>query len=99
MLKSFFPPYRAECAASARPAVLLSLIAACGACQSASDGQQLGDEKHGALSRKFRPVLVSGMEKKTWPPQGVKVLTVAVVARGERQGAPGAEALCELCFR
>ena len=42
-----------------------------------------------------RPALVSGMEKKTQPPQGVKLLTVAAASRGERQSAPGAEALCE----
>ena len=54
-----------ESAASARPAVLLSLLAACGASQPASDGQEIRDEKHGALVRKFRPALVRSMEKKT----------------------------------
>ena len=45
MLKPSFLPHHAECVASARPAVLVSLLAACGACLAASDGEEIGGEQ------------------------------------------------------
>ena len=56
-------------AASARPPAPLSPLASCGACLTASDGEENGGEQ--TWSAMVSTLRAKWHAEKTWPPQGV----------------------------